>query len=174
MLNPSGFLDILYILCMVSDMVFMFLCRRFFGWVLGMVAVGDSGGKDADRLAGSERFLLKSAEHLQKGIEYAVRQLNSRKIGDERKMRWIRSLTRQIEALVKVVEALHNIGSKSAGGLDLATYLSSVRERVEVPVRESRAMHREALEFDSVVRQASLSEGGVGSVGRRRTCRDWR
>lgn len=139
-----------------------------------MVAADGSGGKDIDCLAGAERFLLKSAEHLQKGIEYAVRQLNSRKISDERKMRWIRSLTRQIEALVKVIEALHNIGSKSGSGIDLATYLSSVKERVEVPVREARAMHREALEFDNAVRQASLSEGSVGSVGRRRTCRDWR
>jgi len=133
-----------------------------------MVAVDGSSGR-----AGSEGFLLKSAEHLQKGIDYTVRQLNSRKISDERKMRWIRSLTRQIEALVKVVEALNNMGSKSAGSIDLATYLSSVEEKVVVPGQEARTMGRAVLEFHDVVRQASLSEGGVGSVGRRRTCRNW-
>jgi len=158
---------------MLSDKVLMFCCRRF---LLGfeLIVAEDSVGKDADRRAGAECFLLNSTEHLQKGIEYAVKQLNSRKISDERKMRWIRSLTRQIEALVKVVEALNNIGSLSASEIDLAKYLSSVKERVEVPVREARTMHREVLEFDSVVRQASLSEGSVGSVGRRRTCRDLR
>jgi len=116
--------------------------------------VGDSAGAEGLGKAGAERFLLKSAEHLQKGIDYAVRQLNSRKISEERKMRWIRALTRQIEALVRVVEALNNIGS-NAGSLDLATYLSSIQERVEVPAQ-----------------QASLGEGGVGS-GKRRTCRSW-
>jgi len=167
----------LYIFCLFCVCCpTLFLCFVVYGFWLcfEMVAADDSGGKDADRRAGAERFLLKSAEHLQRGIDYAVKQLNSRKISDERKIRWIRSLTRQIEALVKVVEALNNIGSKSASDIDLATYLSSVKERVEVPVREFRTMHREALEFDNVVRQASLSEGGVGSVGRRRTCRDWR
>jgi hypothetical protein len=118
--------------------------------------LGDVGGSvENDKLgkAGAERFLLKSAEHLQKGIDYAVRQLGSRKISEERKMRWIRALTRQIEALVKVVEALNNIGS-NAGGLDLASFLSSIRDKVEVPVE-----------------RASASEGG--SVGKRRTCRSW-
>jgi hypothetical protein len=103
--------------------------------------------------AGAERFLLKSAEHLQRGIDYAVRQLGSRKISEERKMRWIRALTRQIEALVKVVEALNNVGS-NAGGFDLASYLSSIREKVEVPVE-----------------QASAGEGD--SVAKRRSCRSW-
>ena len=136
--------------------------------------MGDVGDSGVDGLgkAGAERFLLKSAGHLQKGIDYAVKQLNSRKISDERKMRWIRSLTRQIEALVKVVEALNNIGS-NAGSLDLATYLSSIEEKVQVPAQEARTMGRVVLEFRDVVRQASLSEGGVGSVGRRRTCRSW-
>ena len=112
-------------------------------------SVGQAGlGK-----AGAERFLLKSAEHLQKGIDYAVKQLASRKISEERKMRWIRALTRQIEALVKVVEALNNIGS-NAGVLDLASYLSSIRERVGVPVE-----------------QASANESEGGPVGKRRSCR---
>jgi len=140
-----------------------------------MAEVDGSGGVKADGRVVFERFLLKSAEQLQKGIEYAVKQLNSRKISDEKKMRWIRSLTRQVEALVRVVEALNNIGSRAADSLDLASYLSSVKERVEVPIREARTMQSAAVEFDNAVRQVSLSEGsGVGSVGRRRTCRDWR
>ena len=127
--------------------------------MFGVCGLGDVGGSvENDRLgkAGAERFLLKSAEHLQKGIDYAVRQLGSRKISEERKMRWIRALTRQIEALVKVVEALNNIGS-NAGVLDLASYLSSIRDKVEVPVEQV---------------SVSESEGG-GSVGKRRSCRSW-
>jgi hypothetical protein len=115
--------------------------------------VGSSAGADGLGKAGAERFLLKSAEHLQKGIDYAVRQLSSRKISEERKMRWIRALTRQIEALVRVVEALNNVGS-NAGGFDLASYLSSIREKVEVPVE-----------------QVSAGEGD--SVAKRRSCRSW-
>jgi len=136
-------------------------------------------GKCADWFSGDERLssddmLLLATDNLRKGIEYAVRQIRSKKIAPAAKLRWMRALTRQVEALVKVVEAQSNIGSKSAGSLDLATFLSSVQKRIEVPAREARTMHREALELDNVVRQASLSEGGVGSVGRRRTCRDWR
>jgi len=119
-------------------------------------------------------MLLLATDNLRKGIEYAIRQIRSKKVAPAAKLRWMRALTRQVEALVKVVEAQSNVGSKSAGSLDLATFLSSVKERVEVPVRESRMMQNVAVEFDNAVRQVSLSEGGVGSVGRRRTCRDWR
>ena len=128
--------------------------------MFGVCWLGDvDSSVEAGRLgkAGAERFLLESAEHLQRGIDYAVRQLGSRKISEERKMRWIRALTRQIEALVRVVEALNNIGS-NAGSLDLASYLASIRDKVEVPVEP-----------------ALLSEdkGGSGSVGKRRSCRSW-
>jgi len=121
----------------------------------------------------ADDMLVLATDNLRKGIEYAVRQVRSKKVDPSTKLRWMRALTRQVEALVKVVEAQSNIGSKSAGSLDLATFLSSVQKRIEVPVREARTMHREAVEFDNAVRQASLSDGGVGSVGRRRTCRGW-
>jgi hypothetical protein len=136
--------------------------------VLGMVAVDDgSGEKDADPLGGAERFLLKSAEHLQKGIEYAVRQLNSRKISDERKMRWIRSLTRQIEALVKVVEALHNIGSKSAGSINLATFLSSVAKELPMDA-QTPSMDSATSECRTAMRRASPGMSGVRRASARR------
>ena len=127
-----------------------------------------------DKSLSSDDMLLLATDNLRKGIEYAIRQIRSKKVSPATKLRWMRALTRQVEALVKVVEAQSNIGSKSAGSLDLATFLSSVQKRIEVPVREARTMQNAAVEFDNVVRQVSLSEGGVGSVGRRRTCRDWR
>jgi hypothetical protein len=118
-------------------------------------------------------MLLLATDNLRKGIEYAVRQVRSKKVDPGTKLRWMRALTRQVEALVKVVEAQNNIGSKSAGCLDLAAYLSSVEKRIEGPVCEARTMGHAAVEFHDVVRQASLSEGGVGSVGRRRASRCW-
>jgi hypothetical protein len=125
------------------------------GFWLGVVM--DSDGSGGLGKADAERFLLRSAEHLQEGIDYAAKLLGSRKVREERKMRWIRALTRQIEALVKVVEALNNIRS-NAGGLDLASYLSSIRDKIEVPVEQG---------------SVSESEGESGSVAKRRSCRSW-
>jgi hypothetical protein len=119
----------------------------------------------------SDDMLLLATDNLRKGIEYAVRQVRSKKVDPSTKLRWMRALTRQVEALVKVVEAQSNIGSKSADKHDLATFLSSVQSRIASPVREARTMQNAVSEFDDVVRQASLGEGGVGSVGRRRSCR---
>jgi len=79
---------------------------------------------------GSEELLLMAAENLKKSIEHAVRQLEAKKVRGEMKLRWSRSLTRQVEALVKVAEALSKIGSKSAVDLDLASYLSVLETRV--------------------------------------------
>jgi hypothetical protein len=122
----------------------------------------------------SDEPLLVAVDNLKKGMVFTMSQLNSKRVPPEKKLRWLKALTRQAEALVNVIEALHNIGSKSASDADLAIFLSSVQESVDGPVRESRRMRNAALEFHDVVRQASLSEGGVGSAGKRRTCRDWR
>jgi hypothetical protein len=119
----------------------------------------------------SKELLLMSAANLRKGIEYAIRQLNAKRVRSEVKLRWMKSLTKQTEALVKVVEALNNMGARSAKSSDLASFLSSVESRIASPVREARTMRDAVSEFRDVVRQASLSEGGVGSVGRRRSCR---
>jgi len=79
---------------------------------------------------GSEELLLMAAENLKKSIDHAVRQLGSKRVTSEMKLRWSRSLTRQVEALVKVAEALNKIGSKSAADMDLASYLSGLETRV--------------------------------------------
>jgi hypothetical protein len=90
------------------------------------------GGRDADddRLVSSEALLLMAAENLRRSIEHSVGQLGARKVRGEMKLRWSRSLTRQVEALVKVAEALSKIGGKSAADLDLASYLSGLEARV--------------------------------------------
>jgi hypothetical protein len=78
----------------------------------------------------SEQLLLMAAENLKKSIEHSVKQLGAKKVRGEMKLRWSRSLTRQVEALVKVAEALNKIGSKSAVDIDLASYLSNLETRV--------------------------------------------
>jgi len=78
----------------------------------------------------SEELLMMAAENLKKSIEHSVRQLGARKVRVEMKLRWSRSLTRQVEALVKVAEALNKIGSKSAEEIDLASYLSVLETRI--------------------------------------------
>lgn len=90
------------------------------------------GGDEADEVKpkGSEELLLMAAENLKRSIEYAVRKLDARKVRGEVKLRWSRSLTRQVEALVKVAEALNKIGSKSAVNMDMATYLSGLESKV--------------------------------------------
>ena len=118
-------------------------------------------------------MLFLASDNLRKGIEYAVHQIRSKKVTPAAKLRWMRALTRQVEALVKVVEAQSNIGSKSGERVDLASFLSSVQSQIESPVREARTMRHAVSEFRDVVRQASVSEGGVGSVGRRRASRSW-
>ena len=79
---------------------------------------------------GSEELLLMAAENLKRSIELTVRQLEARKVRSEMKLRWSRSLTRQVQALVIVAEALNKIGSKSTADLDLASYLSTMESRV--------------------------------------------
>lgn len=96
--------------------------------VVGLVMV--EGGEAEVKPKGSEELLLMAAENLKRSIEYAVRKLDARKVRGEAKLRWSRSLTRQVEALVKVAEALNKIGSKSAVDMDMATYLSSLKSKV--------------------------------------------
>jgi len=114
------------------------------------------GGEAGVEGFGSEELLLMAAENLKKSIEHAVRQLGARKVRGEMKLRWSRSLTRQVEALVKVAEALDKIGSRSAADMDLASYLSVIEARVprrfvtkkfvrivdRTRVRRSRYVHR--------------------------------
>jgi len=105
------------------DVLFVFVVVR-----LVMVEGGDEA--DEVKAKGSEELLLMAAENLKRSIEYAVRKLDARKVRGEVKLRWSRSLTRQVEALVKVAEALNKIGSKSAADMDMATYLSGLESKV--------------------------------------------
>ena len=78
----------------------------------------------------SEELLLLAADNLKMSIDYAVRQMNARKVRGEVKLRWSRTLTKQVEALVKVAEALSKLKGKSGSDLDIASFLSGVQEMV--------------------------------------------
>ena len=78
----------------------------------------------------SEELLKLAADSLKKSIEYAVRQMNARKVRGEAKLRWSRTLIKQVEALVKVAEAQNKLKGKPEAGIDLASYLSAVQEKL--------------------------------------------
>jgi len=101
------------------------------GWD-GVMVEGDAEADEAGEVkpSGSEELLLMAAENLKRSIEFAVRKLDARKVHGEVKLRWSRSLTRQVEALVKVAEALNKIGGKSVVDVDMATYLSGLESKV--------------------------------------------
>jgi hypothetical protein len=84
---------------------------------------------DAQELSGVA-LLLMAAENLKRSIEFTIGQLNARKVRSEMKLRWSRSLVRQVEALVKVVEALNKVGGKSGVELDLASYLAGLESKI--------------------------------------------
>jgi len=102
----------------------------------------------------SDGLLLMATENLKKGIEYAVNQIRSKKVRPDTKLRWMRSLTRQVEALVKVAEALNNIESKSASDIDLATYLSSLEKKIPPTPRQASTMRRARREFQTTIKRA--------------------
>ena len=114
-----------------------------------MVESGKTG--NVERVS-SEKLLLMSAENLKKSIDYAVKQLGVDKVSGEMKLRWSRSLTRQVEALVKVAEALHKIGSKSAADMDLASYLSILETKIPrrfVTKKFTRIVRRSRVSWSS-------------------------
>ena len=93
----------------------------------GAGGVGGSGGAGG---VSAEGLLLSAAGHLRLSIELAVRQLNARKVRGEMKLRWSKVLTGQVEALIKIAEALSRIEGGSGVGMDLASFLSDVERRV--------------------------------------------
>jgi len=98
--------------------------------VLALVEGVEGGEVKSVRHDDSEDLLLMAAENLKRSIEFAIGQLRAKKVPGEVKLRWSRSLTRQVEALVKVAEALSKIGCRSTTNVDLASYLSSLETRV--------------------------------------------
>ena len=121
--------------------------------------------KSKNNVAASDGSLLLAAENLKKGMTFTMNQLNSRKVPSEKKLRWLKALTRQAEAIVDVVEALNKIGSKSASDIDLATFLSSIEERLPIPPPSSsrrgpepRRMIKALSQFREVARMATDDE----------------
>ena len=125
------------------------------GGSVGSGGVGGAGGVGEG--VSAEGLLLLAAEHLRRSIEVAVRQLNARKVRGEMKLKWSRALTGQVEALVKIAQALSRIEGESGVGMDLATFLSDVERKV--PRRYvSRRLAR-------AVRAVCSGEFGVGARG---------
>lgn len=102
----------------------------------------------------SDELLLMATANLKKGIEYAVNQIRSKRVDPDTKLRWIRSLTRQVEALVKVAEASNNIESKSANDIDLATYLSSLEKKIAKATSQQPISSDAAKECRRTIRRA--------------------
>ena len=100
----------------------------------------------------SEETLRMTVDNLKKGITLTVNQINSRRVPPEKKLRWLKALARQAEALVDVVQALNKIGNRSTAEIDLATFLSSVEKKL--PTKEARIMRRDTMDFHRVVLRA--------------------
>lgn len=95
-----------------------------------MSEVREPIGTDSVERFDSERLLLLAADILKRSIAFSVGQLDARKVRGEMKLRWSRSLTRQVGALVEVAEALNRIRGGSVENVDLASYLSDLEQRV--------------------------------------------
>ncbi len=79
-----------------------------------------------------------AAENLKKSMTFTMSKIESRKIPYEKKLRWLKALTRQAEALVDVMEALNKIGSKSAENIDLAKFLGDIQEKLPTALSTRR------------------------------------
>jgi len=91
-----------------------------------------------NNVVASDGSLLFAVENLKKGMTFTMSKIDSRKVPSEKKLRWLKALTRQAEALVDVVEALNKIGSKSAEDIDLATFLGEIREKLPTALSSRR------------------------------------
>jgi hypothetical protein len=123
--------------------------------------VYDSAGKKKRKGEVFDEPLLVAVDNLKVGMTFTMSQLTSRRVLPEKKLRWLKALTRQVEALVNVIEALHNIGSKSASDSDLASFLCSLDSKLPKELR-SESFGSVAGECRSAVRRASLGIQGVG------------
>ena len=127
----------------------------------------DDGAGAKKRKGDGEVFdepLLVAVENLKTGMRFTMSQLTSRRVLPEKKLRWLKALTRQVEALVNVVEALHNIGSKSASDSDLASFLCSLDSKLPKELK-SVSSSSVAGECRTAIRRASI---GIRDEGVRR------
>jgi len=133
--------------------------------------IQDSAGTKTGKIVieASDEPLLIAVDNLKKGMMFTMSQLNSKRVPPEKKLRWLKALTRQVEALVNVVEALHNIGSKSASDADLATFLSSLAK--EFPAQsQTPSLDSATNECRTAMRRASIGMSSMSGM-RRATAR---
>lgn len=129
--------------------------------------VQDNAGKTGFEVC--DELLLTAIDNLKKGMMFTMSQLNSKRVPPEKKLRWLKALTRQVEAIVNVIEALHNIGSKSASDADLASFLSSLAK--EFPTEaQTPSLDSAASECRTAMRRASIDMSGMSGM-RRATAR---
>jgi len=127
--------------------------------------VQDNAGKTTGK-SGFEvcdELLLTAIDNLKRGMMFTMSQLNSRRVPPEKKLRWLKALTRQVEAIVNVIEAQHSIGSKSASDADLAMFLSSVAK--ELPTEaQTPSLDSATSECRTAVRRASMGISGMSGM----------
>lgn len=130
---------------------------------------------DAGKTSGKKGFevcdelLLTAIDNLKNGMTFTMSQINSRRVLPEKKLRWLKALTRQVDALVNVIEALHGIGSKSASDADLATFLSSLAKDFPAEAQTS-SLDLAARECRTSMRRASIGMSNMSGM-RRATAR---
>lgn len=78
----------------------------------------------------SRELLLKAAEALKETMEFTVGKLRARKVRDSDKLRFMRALTKEVEAVARLVGALRDLNAKEKEVNDWAVYLSEVKKRV--------------------------------------------
>jgi len=109
----------------------------------------------------SRELLLEAAENLRRAMELALGKLEARKVRNADKVRFMRVLTREVEAAVGVAEALKDIEVKGREKDDFAFYLSRLEARVpQMYVTKKFSKILRKFEVDSVVRRASRRRRG--------------
>ena len=78
----------------------------------------------------SRELLLKAADSLREAMELALGKLRARKVRNADKVRFMRVLTKEVEAAVGVAEALKDVESRGKEKEDFALYLSKLGARV--------------------------------------------
>ena len=78
----------------------------------------------------SRELLLKAADSLREAMELALGKLRARKVRNADKVRFMRVLTKEVEAAVGVAEALKDVESRGKEKEDFALYLSKLEARV--------------------------------------------
>lgn len=123
------------------------------------------GGEKRGDVDVSRELLLEATENLKRAMELALGKLETRKVRNADKVRFMRVLTKEVEAAVGVAEALKDIEAKGKEKEDFAFYLSELEARV--PQKFVTKKFRKILrKFDR-----NAGERYVVRVGRKRQAR---